>query len=71
MPSLQTLNMLNISLIGDGKACSFKPAHAELHSIQRHYLSGLFANVVDKFREAKNARWDFSFELRPSNKNYG
>lgn len=63
MPPLQTLDMLNVSLACDGKARSFQPPHAELHSIERNDLDGLFTNVIDEPGKVKHPVGNVGLEL--------
>jgi hypothetical protein len=63
MPSLQILNMLNVCLARDSKACGFEPPHAKLHTIERHDWDCLFADVIDEPGKTKYSLRNFGLEL--------
>jgi hypothetical protein len=62
MPSLKTLNMLNVCLSSNSEAHSLKP-DAEMNSIERQNFGGLFAKVSDEPGKAEHARWNLGLEL--------
>lgn len=55
----ETLNVFNIRLAANCEARSLKPPHAELYSIERNYLDGIFADKVNERLGTKDPPQEF------------
>ena len=70
MLALQILNMLNICLVGYGKAYCLEATNAKLHTIERLDLGCLRGDVIDELQETENPGRHISLERRIACKNH-
>ena len=68
--SVKVLSVLNVRFATNGEPRSLEPANGELDAVDGHDFDRLFAQVIDKARDAENPLRNLRLKLCLARKDY-